>query len=236
PAIVAQAAATSACLTDFRLGVGTGEALNEHVVNAAWPPHAVRLEMLEEAVEVMRRLWTGELVTHRGEHYEVDTARLYTLPDKPPQVFVSGFGEKSVELAGRIGDGYVCTAPSADLVKEFHEAGGHGKPVMGGFKACYDLDPDKARATIHRIWPNQGIKGEASQLLPLPRHFEQLSEMVDEASAVDGSPCGPDPRTHLEVCREYAAAGFDEVYVAQVGPEQDAFFDFYARHVLPELS
>ncbi|MBB4917252.1 G6PDH family F420-dependent oxidoreductase [Streptosporangium saharense] len=238
PAIIAQAAATSAVLTDgrFRLGVGTGEALNEHILGDPWPPAAVRMEMLEEAVELIRRLWTGELVTHRGQYYDVDTARLYTLPEEPPEVYVSGLGERAAELAGRIADGFVTTGPSAELVEAFHKAGGAGKTTQGGLKVCYAADEAQGRAHVHRLWPNQGIKGEASQLLPLPRHFEQLAEMVSEDDAVASSPCGPDPERHLAAIREYVDAGFDEVYVNQIGPEQDAFFDFYATKILPELS
>ncbi|MBE1583522.1 LLM class F420-dependent oxidoreductase [Nonomuraea angiospora] len=237
PAVIAQAAATSAVLTGgrFQLGVGTGEALNEHIIDSRWPPAAERLEMLEEAIEVMRRLWSGELTTHRGKHYSVDNARLYTLPDQPPPVYISGFGNKSVQLAGRIGDGYICTGPAADLVKLFRESGGAGKPTQGGLKVCHADDEAAARKTVHRLWPTEGLKGEASQLLPLPRHFEQLAEMVSEEEATASIPCGPDPEAHVQAIQKYVDAGFDEVYVSQIGTEQDAFFEFYAREVLPRL-
>jgi len=235
PAIIAQAAATSAALSGgrFQLGVGTGEALNEHILDSRWPPAAERLEMLEEAVDLMRQLWTGKLVTHRGTHYRVDTARLYTLPDEPPPVYMSAFGEKAVQLAGRIADGYICTSPNAELVEQFHKSGGAGKPSQGGLKVCYAADEATGRRTAHQIWPTQGIKGEASQLLPLPRHFEELAETVteDEISA----PCGPDPEVHVKAIKEYVDAGFDEIYISQIGKEQDAFFDFYATEVLPRL-
>ncbi|GII82883.1 LLM class F420-dependent oxidoreductase [Sphaerisporangium siamense] len=237
PAVVAQAAATSAVITEgrFRLGVGTGEALNEHITDSRWPPAAERLEMLEEAIGLMRELWSGELVTHRGRHYSVDTARVYTRPDTPPPVYISGFGPKAVDLAGRVGDGYILTGPSAELIEKFHESGGQGKPVQGGLKVCYDEDAGRARKTVHRLWPNQGITGEASQILPLPRHFEQLAEIVTEEQATAASPCGPDPEEHAEAIRKYVDAGFDEVYVNQIGPNQEAFFEFYAREVLPRL-
>ncbi|GAA3836444.1 LLM class F420-dependent oxidoreductase [Sphaerisporangium flaviroseum] len=237
PAVIAQAAATSAIMTEgrFRLGVGTGEALNEHIIDTRWPPAAERLEMLEEAIGLMRRLWTGELVTHRGTHYKVDTARLYSLPDRPPPVYISGFGDKSVELAGRIGDGYICTGPAAELVEKFHAAGGQGKPVQGGLKVCHAEDAAQARKTVHRLWPTQGIKGEAAQLLPLPRHFEQLAEMVSEEDATASTPCGPDPEVHIKAIKEYIDAGFDELYISQIGHDQEAFFDFYAKEVLPQV-
>jgi G6PDH family F420-dependent oxidoreductase len=237
PVIVAQATATSAALTGgrFRLGVGTGEALNEHVIESRWPPAAQRLEMLEEAVGLMRELFTGKLVSHRGRHYQVDTARLYTLPDEPAPIYMSGFGDKSIELAGRIADGYISTGPSAESVEKFRKAGGAGKPTLGGLKACYAADEASARRTVHRLWPTQGIQGEASQILPLPRHFEQLAQSVTEEEAVGGTPCGPDPETHARALRAYVDAGFEEVYVSQIGTEQDAFFDFYQREVLPRV-
>lgn len=234
PAIVAQAAATSAILTGgrFRLGVGTGEALNEHILDSRWPPAAERREMLEEAVGLMRELWSGKLVTHRGRHYSVDTARLYSLPDEPPPVYMSGFGPKSVELALRIADGFISTGPDAENVARFKEA---GKPAQGGLKVCYAGDESEARKTVHRLWPTQGIKGESAQLLPLPRHFEQLAEMVTVEEASAQTPCGPDPEVHIRGVREYVEAGFDEVYISQIGHDQDAFFDFYSREVLPAL-
>ncbi|SDI19460.1 TIGR03557 family F420-dependent LLM class oxidoreductase [Nonomuraea jiangxiensis] len=237
PVVIAHATATTAALTGgrFRLGVGTGEALNEHVVDPRWPPLSERLEMLEEAVDIMRKMFTGKLVTHHGRHYRVDTARLYTLPEEPAPILMSGLGRKSTELAGRIADGYVSVMPNADSVRSFREAGGAGKPALGGLKACYATDEAAARKTVHRLWPTQGIKGEASQILPLPRHFEQLAESVTEEQAVNGSPVGPDPEVHVQAIRQYVDAGYDEVYVNQIGGEQDAFFDFYARDVLPRL-
>ncbi|MFC5828857.1 LLM class flavin-dependent oxidoreductase [Nonomuraea insulae] len=146
-----------------------------------------------------------------------------------------GTGEalNELALAGRIGDGYICTGPAADLVRTFHESGGQGKVVQGGIKVCYAADEASARKTAHRIWPTEGIQGEASQLLPLPRHFEQLAGMVSEEEATRSVPCGPDPEVHARALREYVDAGFDEIYVCQIGPEQEAFFDFYAEQVLP---
>ncbi|RSN44266.1 LLM class F420-dependent oxidoreductase [Actinomadura sp. WAC 06369] len=235
PAVVAQAAATSAVLTGgrFFLGVGTGELLNEHIVDSRWPPAATRREMLEEAIEVMRRLFTGRLVTHRGEHYSVDTARLYTLPDEPPPIYVSGFGAKAATLAGRVGDGFMSMMPDPDLASAFRDAGGLGKPVQGGLKACWGADAGAALRTAHRLWASDYIPGEAGQLLPLPRQFEQLTGLVTEEMVAERVPCGPDPRVHARALREYVDAGYDDVFVQQIGPEQDGFFDFYAREVLP---
>jgi len=235
PAIVAQAAATAGLLCDgrFTLGVGTGEALNEHVLGDTWPPAAERLEMLAEAVAVMREMFGGQLVTHKGEHYTVDTARLYSAPEVPPPIFMSGFGEKSIRLAGEIADGYICVQPNADFVRLYRESGGGDRPAQGGLKVCWGADEATARATMHRLWRNEEIPGEAAQLLPLPRHFSQLAELV--SADMISAPCGPDPAAHLESIRAYTDAGFDEVYIGQVGPEAEGFFEFYAGTVLPRL-
>lgn len=236
PAVVAQAAATTAALLEgrFRLGVGTGEALNEHVLGDRWPPLDVRLEMLEEAIAVMRELWTGEVVNHHGTHYTVEQARLYTLPEKPVPLYVSAFGPKAVESAGRHGDGYCGVTPDASLVQGFRDAGGTG-PTQGGTKVCWSRDAAAARATVHRLWANQGLPGELSQILPTPQHFMQASSIVTEEMATESVACGDDVEAHVAQLQQYVDAGYDEVYVGQIGPEQDGFFDFYATEVLPRL-
>jgi G6PDH family F420-dependent oxidoreductase len=235
PAVVAQAAATSALLTGnrFRLGVGTGEALNEHIFGDAWPSAEQRLEMLDEAVHVIRGLLRGRLVSHYGEHYTVETARLYSTPDVVPPIYMSGFGDKAIKLAARIADGYVCVQPNADFVRLYRESGGGDRPVQGGLKVSWHPDADQARKTMHRLWPNDVIPGEAAQLLPLPRHFSQLAELVSEDMVT--APCGPDPQVHVQGVTAYTKAGFDEVYIGQVGGEADGFFEFYATQVLPRL-
>jgi G6PDH family F420-dependent oxidoreductase len=238
PAIIAQAAATSALLTEgrFVLGVGTGEALNEHVLDSRWPPASERLEMLEEAIDVMRRLFTGKLVTHHGEHYDVDTARLYSLPERPPPIYMSGFGDKAAELAGRVADGFMCVKPDANLLKTFRSAAGTDKVAQGGLKVCWAPNAAQGRRTAHRLWPNDQVPGEAAQLLPLPRHFAQLSELVTEEMVGENIACGPDPERHIGALGAFVDAGYDEVYVNQIGPDQDGFFAFYAEQVLPELT
>jgi G6PDH family F420-dependent oxidoreductase len=237
PAVVAQAAATSAALArgGFTLGVGTGEALNEHILGDPWPATARRREMLEEAVDIMRRLWKGGLVSHEGEYYTVDTARLYTLPDIPPEVYVSAFGDAAAEMAARIGDGLITMGPSADTVEAFRAAGGTGKPVQTGIKACVGDDAEEARRYACSVWPNDALPGEAAQLLPLPRHFQQLTdELITPERIGEQMPCGPDPDVHLRHLAQCVEAGADTVFVSQVGHRQDAFFDLYAEHVLPE--
>jgi G6PDH family F420-dependent oxidoreductase len=237
PAVIAQAAATSAvlCNGSFVLGVGSGEALNEHILGVAWPSADVRLEMLDEAVHVMRKLWKGGFVNHRGRHYTVENARIYTLPDAPPPVYVSGFGPKAVDLAARIGDGYVSTMPDGDLVRRFREGGGGDKPAQAGFKACFADTEDEAVRIAYERWPNAGLPGELSQVLPSPKHFEQASELVRPEMMREAFVCGNDPDKHLEMIGKYADAGFDEIYVANTGPHLAGFFRLYATQILPKL-
>jgi G6PDH family F420-dependent oxidoreductase len=237
PAIIAQAAATSAVMCEgrFTLGVGSGEAINEHILGGVWPTTDVRLEMLEEAVEVIRKLWSGEFVNHRGQHYTVDHARVYTRPDRRPPVYVSGFGPKSIALAARVGDGYITTRPQPDAVRAFREGGGGDKPVQGAFKACYAADEDEAVRIAYERWPSSGLPGELAQVLPSPRHFEQATELVSPEAVRNMFVCGPDAEGHLAQIDTYAKAGFDEVYVTNIGPYHDDFFRMYAEQVLPAL-
>jgi G6PDH family F420-dependent oxidoreductase len=235
PAIIAQAAATSAVLLDdrFRLGLGSGEALNEHIFGDRWPGADERLEMLEEAIEVIRTLWQGGVQDHRGRHYRVEHCRVYDLPSRPPEIVVSGFGSKSVELAARVGDGYCTVGPDAESVERFRSAAGNDKVVQGGLKVCWSDDAERARDTVYRLWPNEGLPGELAQVLPTPEHFEQAAELVTKDMLADDIPCGPDVDEHVEAIQAYADAGFDELYVNQIGPEQEAFFAAYREHVLP---
>ncbi len=237
PAIIAQAAATAAVMLDgrFSLGVGSGEALNEHILGDAWPEADERLEMLEEAVEVIRTLWQGGVHDHRGRHYRVSHARIYDLPEAPPEIIVSGFGPKAVELAARIGDGFCTVGPDAESVKQFRRSAKDGARVQGGLKVCWGEDEQQAVKTVHHLWPNEELPGELAQILPTPAHFEQASQLVTEEMIAESMPCGPDVDKHVEAIKAYAEAGFDELYVGQIGPDQDAFFAAYRERVLPCL-
>jgi G6PDH family F420-dependent oxidoreductase len=237
PAVVAQAAATSAVLTGgrFVLGVGSGEALNEHILGEVWPPVAIRQDMLAEAVALMRELWRGGLVTHRGRYYTVDTARIYTLPEKPVPVYVSAFGPAAARLAGRIGDGLVSTAPDAELVTLFRDSGGGDKPAHADLKVCWAPEEESGRKTAHRLWANDGLPGQLAQELPLPSHFTQAATLVTEEMIGASVACGPDADRHLAAITPYLDAGYDEIYLAQIGPQQEEFFAFYAEQVLPRV-
>jgi coenzyme F420-dependent glucose-6-phosphate dehydrogenase len=237
PAIVAQAAATAAAMMPgrFFLGVGSGEALNEHILGHRWPAASERLDMLEEAVEVIRHLWEGGLTTHRGEHYRVENARIYTLPDELPPLHIAAAGPNAVALAATVGDGLISTAPDPDTIGTFDEAGGEGKPRYGQLHVCWAPDDAEAKRTAREWWPNTSLPGELGSELPLPRHFEQAAELLSEDDVAEQVTCGPDPELHLEAIREYADAGYDHVYVHQVGPDQEGFFRFYEQEILPKL-
>ena len=236
PAIVAQAAATCQDMLDgrFVLGVGTGEALNEHIVGGPWPSAAVRREMLEEAVAVIRELWTGRLVEHRGRHYTVENARLYTLPEAPPPIVVAAGGPEAAELAGRIGDGFCGTAPDEDLVARFDAAGGAG-PRYGQITVCWAESEEQARRIALEWWPNAAIPGELGQVLPQPAHFEQAAQLVTEEQVAESIACGPDLALHLDFIRRFVAAGYDHVFLHQVGPDQEGFLRFCERELLPQV-
>ncbi|UXA08497.1 LLM class F420-dependent oxidoreductase [Mycobacterium sp. SMC-2] len=237
PAIIAHASATAAVQLDgrFVLGVGSGEALNEHILGDPWPSVGARQEMLEEAVDVIRLLHRGDEVSHHGKHYTVQEARIYTRPDEPVPIYVSGFGPQGAELAGRIGDGYVLAMPEAELVKTFRDAGGGDKPVQAGTKVCWDEDSDAALKTAHRLWGNEGLPGQSSQILPRPKDFAALMSLVPPETVAESVACGPDPNKHAAQVREYIDADIDEVYVQQIGPDMDGFFAAWERDVLPQV-
>lgn len=210
PAIVAQAAATTATLLPgrFWLGVGTGENLNEHILGDRWPPTSVRREMLEEAVSVIRELFTGRQVEHHGRHYTVENARIYSLPEAPPPILVAGSGPKAAELAGRIGDGFVGLAPKPDLVEQFEKAGGQGRPKVAQLHVCWAEDETQARSNAVEQWANAGLGGELSQELATPAHFQQAAGTVREEDICGTIPCGPDVQQYLDSVRQYLDAGY----------------------------
>jgi G6PDH family F420-dependent oxidoreductase len=238
PAIIAQAAATSAAMLPnrFFLGVGTGENLNEHVTGQRWPPHDVRLAMLAEAVAIMRMLWTGETQSYWGRFFTVEDARLFTLPEALPQVMVAASGPKMAASAGQFGDGLISTSPDKETVESFTASGGQGKPIVGQLTVCYAPSKQEARRTVHHIWPNAGLTGELNVELRTVTHFEQAVKLVTEETATKDMPCGPDPEEHIAAIRKYIDAGYDHVYIHQIGPDQEGFLRFYAREVLPDVA
>ena len=237
PAVLAQAAATAADMMPgrFFFGVGSGENLNEHILGDRWPETGVRIEMMEEAVEVIRKLWEGGYQSHHGKHYTVENARIYTLPAELPPIIVSAFGPKAAQVAARIGDGLWTTSPQEEVVDAWRDAGGSG-PIYGQLTVCYHEDESQAKKIAHEWWPNTSIPGNLSQELPLPEHFEQAAELVTADMVAEKVVCGPDPEPYLAKLEEFEKLGFTHLYLHQVGPDQESFFDFWKRELEPRLS
>ena len=238
PAIVAQAAATVASMMPgrFFLGVGTGENLNEHILGEGWPEVTVRQEKLAEAIEVIRLLWTGEQESHHGKHFTVENARIYSRPEQPPPLMVAAAGPKSTELAARLGDGLIGTEPNREMLKNFHAGSNRHKPCYCEVQVCFDEQEKRAVEIAHEVWPIAGLAGPMMQELPLPSHFEKAAELVTKEKIAKVLPCGPDPEKHRQAIGEYIDAGYDHICIHQIGPNQEAFLDFYARDILPKLT
>jgi coenzyme F420-dependent glucose-6-phosphate dehydrogenase len=236
PAIVAQAAATATEMMPgrFALGVGTGELLNEHVTGQRWPSIEERREMLEEAVDIMRKMWTGDNIDHRGAHYRVENARLFTCPDEPPPVIVSAFGPAAAELAARIGDGIWSTSPAEETIDEFDRHGGRG-PRYGQVTLCWAENENDGVKTVKEQWPNTGLPGQLAQELPTPTTFEQAASTVTDQMLAEQVPCGPDPDRVVEVVRTYERSGYDHIHLHQIGHDQEGFLRFFRDELRSRL-
>jgi G6PDH family F420-dependent oxidoreductase len=238
PHVVAQAAATVSTLMPgrFFLGVGTGENLNEHIAGEWWPPTGIRREMLEEAVDVIRRLWSGENVVHLGRHYTVDNARLYSRPSEPPPIVVAASAASGAELAGKIGDGLISVTPSSDLVGAFERAGGAGKPRYAQLDVCVAASVGEARRIARTLWAAPAaVPPRLVAKLRVPADFEAIAELISEDQIAEQVLCSADPDEHADRIRRYVEAGFDHVHLHQIGPDQEALFGLYEREVLPRF-
>ena len=232
PAIVAHAAATAQSPMDgrFFLGVGTGENLNEHVLGNRWPRADERLEMLDEAVDVIRALLGGEYETYRGKHYTVEQAKLYDAPMEPPPIIVAAKAEHAARLAAAKGDGTMNTSPDADLVKLFKDAGGTG-PIHGKVAGAFAPSEDEARKIARERQPNTALGGDLSTELALPRDFEAAAELVREEDLEGPLVFGADPGEWREKIAEFEEAGFTHLALHNVGEDQKGFIEFAAQFV-----
>jgi len=238
PTILAQATATVASMMEgrFFFGVGTGENLNEHIQGERWVPHDIRIKMFEEAIAVIREMWKGEVTNHWGDYFTVEDARLYTLPKQLPPIMLAASGVKAAELAGRIGDGLISTSPEAKIVEAFRRAGGGNKPRYAQITVCWDKTHEKALDTVYKIWPNSGLKGDLNTELRTVKHFEQATAMVKKEDLAEKVVCGPDPEPYMKMLYKYIDAGFDHLYIHQVGPAQEGFFNFFERELRDHLA
>jgi coenzyme F420-dependent glucose-6-phosphate dehydrogenase len=236
PAILAQAVATTGLLLEDRLiwGVGTGENLNEHVLGDPWPAYEVRAAMLEESIALIRRMWSEESVTHRGDHFTVEDARILDRPVKPVPIVISAFGEDSAELAARIGDGLWLSSLNTDTIATFEQAGGSG-PIFSQLTLCWGRDRDEAIALAHQQWPNTGLPGQLNQELRTMLDFEQAVGLVTPELIGEKVPCGPDPEPVIEKVLEARDAGVDHLYFHQIGDDQDGFVTFWEKEIRDAL-
>jgi G6PDH family F420-dependent oxidoreductase len=238
PAIIAQAAATSAAIMPgrFFLGLGSGEYLNEHITGSHWPPAPQRLEMLEEAVALIRQLWRGGWQSHQGKYYTVEKARIFTRPEEPPPIMIAASQPHAAELAGRVGDGLVSTVPKRELVKRFEQGGGKDKPRYGQLTVCYAPSEDEACRIVRKHWPNAGIDAPLMTDLPLPEHFEKATEPMQPEKITEDVILGPEARRHIDAIKKFVDAGYDHVYLHQIGPKQNDFFRYYAEKIFPKFN
>ena len=218
----------------FILGLGSGENLNEHIIGQRWPSAEQRREMLVEAISIIRALFEGELVSHDGRYFTVDRARLYSLPVALPPIYLAAAGKEAAAAAGELGDGMFGTAPDPEILETFGSSGGKDKPRIGELTVCFAADLAAAAETVRSKWPLPAIPGELPSELPLPRHFEQAAEMVT-TSDLGSVPMGPDVEPYLEAIAAYERAGYDHVTLHQVGGDQENFFAFVIRSLVPEL-
>lgn len=233
PAIVAQAAATLALLSDgrFTLGVGAGERLNEHVVGEGFPVDvAGRHRLLREALEIIRLLWRGGYQSYDGRYLQLSDARIFDLPDEPPMIAVAAGGTEAARLAGELGDGLFATEAEPALVEEYRKAGGGGPRYAEVPMAWAPDEHTAARAALETSrWALTGWKVMSE--LPNPVNFAAASATVREDDILEKFACGADPQRYLEVAQPFVDAGFDHLVMQNAGPDPDGFLDFYRREL-----
>jgi G6PDH family F420-dependent oxidoreductase len=236
PAVVAQQAATLQLLSGgrFTLGLGAGENLNEHVAAEAWPPVDIRHEMLVEAVEIIGALFDGGYVSVRGEHFDVESAKLWDLPEKRVPIGIAVSGSQSCELAGELADLMIAVEPDAELGQAFDAAGGAGKPRVGQLPICYDPDRSAAVTRAHTLFRWFGLGWKVNAELPGPPAFDSASAFVREDDVAENIPCGDDVDAVLQAAQAYADAGFTHLALVQIGGDhQQPFLDWTQRTLLP---
>ncbi len=239
PAIVAQKAATMQILSAnrFRLGLGAGENLNEHVVGKRWPAVGARHEMLSEAIDIISALFDGDgTVNYRGRHFDVEQARLWDLPDQRVPIGVAVSGPDSCELAGGKGDLMIAVEPKAELGEMFDRAGGAGKPRIGQLAVSYDSDRSAAVRRAHEQFRWFGLGWKVNADLPNPESFAGATQFVTAEQVADAIACGPDVDEHVDKIRQFLDAGYTDVALVQIGADQQEQFIAWAqRELLPAL-
>jgi G6PDH family F420-dependent oxidoreductase len=233
PAIVAQMAATVAVLSDerFTLGLGAGERLNEHVVGRGWPPVDVRHEMLREAAGVIRQLWDGGYVTHRGEHFVVEDARVFDLPRRRIPTYVAAGGKRAAELAADIADGVCATEPDERIVSAYLGAGGDPAGTWGQVVLAWADDDETGLADAHAQFRFAAGGWKVQSELPNPANFDAATQTITPEELGEAIPAGPDVDRHAAAVREFADAGFEHIALAYPGSDSDGFMRFWRERL-----
>lgn len=236
PAIIAQAAATIALLSDnrFTLAVGAGERLNEHVTGARWPSIPERHAMIVEAIEIFRLLWASGVHTYRGEHFIVDHAQLYDLPDRPIPIVLGVSGPASVAIAIEHADGIMATEPKAELVQGFNDSGKSG-PSYAEVSLAFAPTQEEGRRLAHERFRFSAFDWSVNSELPSVTAFESATKYVRPEDLAENIPAGPDPAVHLKAIQKYLDAGFDHIVLTGIGPDQEGFARFFAEELRPKL-
>jgi G6PDH family F420-dependent oxidoreductase len=236
PAIIAQAAATVALLSQnrFTLGLGAGERLNEHIIGAGWPGRAERQELLAEALDIIQGLLAGTLKNYRGKHLNLDHAWLFDRPKEKPPLIVAVAGPRGAATAATKADGLIATEPKPDLIAAYNKAGGKG-PRYCEVGICYGAREDEAKKTAHKYfrWSLAGWPVMAE--LPDPEGFAAASQTATPDAVAEQISCGPSADKHLQAIEKFVQAGFDHIILNQIGPQQEVFFDFFKRELAPAL-
>ncbi|WP_292519892.1 TIGR03557 family F420-dependent LLM class oxidoreductase [Methanoculleus sp.] len=238
PGIIAQAAATAGAMMPgrFALGLGSGENLNEHIFGDPWPAAPVRIEMLEEAVQVIRLLWKGDMQDHYGSFYTLENAQIFTLPENLPPIYIASEGPISASMAARAGDGFINAGTNAEeTLIVFRDSGGGDKPAYVEMSVCWAETEEEGQRTAYQQWPIPANTGELNRLLPTPTHYEQVAKMTTPEDVAKHVVCGPDPEAHIKKIEERIRMGFDHVCVHQIGQQQHEFMEFYTKEVLPHF-
>ncbi|RZT83449.1 G6PDH family F420-dependent oxidoreductase [Pseudonocardia sediminis] len=232
PAIIAQAAATTSLLSDgrFVLGVGSGERLSEHVTGAEWPVVGVRHEMLREALEIIRLLWSGGYRTYRGKHLSIEDAQVFDLPETPPLIAVASGGPKASRIAAELGDALFVTEPRTDLIDAYTAAGGVG-PRYAEVPLAWAPTEQAAIESAHDKFRFGPTGWKVQSELPNVRNFEAATAFVRQDDMREVFGAGPDVETHMTVVRQFADAGYDRLALINAGPDMDGFFDFFASEL-----
>jgi G6PDH family F420-dependent oxidoreductase len=236
PAIIAQAAATLAIISDgrFTLGVGSGERLNEHITGEGFPSRLIRQERFREALEIIRLLWSGGYRSYQGEYLNLEDARVFDLPERLPVIAVAASGLASVRIAAELGDGLFAVEPDGQLVSDWKSLGGRG-PVYGEVPLAWAPSEDAAVDAVLEKNAFALTGWKVMSELPNPVNFEAVTRFVTPDVVRDQFACGPDPKRHLAVAQQFVDAGFDHLVAMNAGPDPDGFFDFFARDLAGPL-